>query len=58
MATPDPTPRNALGQSPTRTPTETKARLEEKEHAGRGRANKDRISAQIKKIVAPKRSPT
>ncbi|MEA2661918.1 MAG: hypothetical protein QOH08_1490 [Chloroflexota bacterium] len=45
------TPRNQDGQPPTRTPGETEDRLEEKEHEGRGQANKDRIEARISELT-------
>ena len=41
------TPRNQEGQPPTRSAAETEERLDEKEHADRGQANKDRIEAKI-----------
>lgn len=41
------TPRNQQGEPPTKNPTETEDRLEEKEHEDRGQANKDRIEAKI-----------
>jgi hypothetical protein len=43
----DKTPRNQEGEPPTRSATETEERLEEKERADRGQANKDRIEAKI-----------
>lgn len=44
------TPRNQEGQPPTHDLTETEERLEEKEHADRGQANKDRIEARISRL--------
>lgn len=49
-----PTPRNQVGQKPTRTPKETAKRLEEKARAQRGGANKRRteVKAARKKSQA------
>ena len=44
------TPVNEEGQPPTRHAAETEDRLEEKERADRGRANKDRIEAKISQL--------
>lgn len=44
------TPRNQENQPPTRNASETEERLEEKEHADRGQANKDRIEAKISQL--------
>jgi hypothetical protein len=44
------TPHNQEGQPPTRSASDTEERLEEKEHEGVGRANKDRIEAQISRL--------
>ena len=44
------TPVNQEGQPPTRRAAETEDRLEEKERADRGRANKDRIEAKISQL--------
>jgi hypothetical protein len=43
-------PRNGVGQPPTRTPEATKERLEEKERAQRGGANRDRTDRQIDEV--------
>lgn len=43
-------PRNEAGQPPTRSAKETEERLEEKERAQRGGANKDRTDKQIDEV--------
>ena len=45
-----PTPRNQEGEPPTHTAAETEERLEEKEQADRGQANKDRIEGKISQL--------
>lgn len=47
------TPRNELGQSATKTPAETVARLKEKARGNRGRANRERIRARIREELGP-----
>jgi hypothetical protein len=45
-------PRNQLGETATKTPAETIARLREKAAKNRGGANRDRIQAQISEELA------
>lgn len=44
------TPRNEVGQKPSRTPQETEERLKEKERDQRGGANKIRTEEQIDEV--------
>jgi hypothetical protein len=44
------TPKNQIGQPPTRTPDETEERLEEKAQAQKGEANKIRTEEQIDEV--------
>lgn len=44
------TPRNEVGQKPSRTPEETEERLKEKERDQRGGANKVRTEEQIDEV--------
>jgi hypothetical protein len=48
----DRTPRNQLGQKPTRKPEETEERLREKEREQTGAANKIRTEEQIDEVRA------
>jgi hypothetical protein len=47
---PDRTPRNQVGQKPTRKPDETEERLREKEREQMGGANKVRTEEQIDEV--------
>lgn len=44
------TPKNQVGQPPTRTPEETEERLEEKRRGQTGEANKVRTEEQIDEV--------
>lgn len=47
----DKQPRNSDGQTPTRTPDETKDRLEQKKHEDVGTANRERIEQQEQEVT-------
>lgn len=44
------TPKNQVGQAPTRSPDETEERLEEKQRGQTGEANKIRTEEQIDEV--------
>ena len=46
----DKTPKNQVGQPPTRTPDETEERLEEKQRGQTGEANRIRTDEQIDEV--------